>query len=103
MQIIKTWQTETPPMIFGAEPKMRIINQELEFLLVLGDALKGIHNDGWITTILSNHRSPRPYVCQESGLPLSYDPEILREYFDKLPGLQFQRFLGVSSSGGEFS
>ena len=28
---------------------------------------------------------------QESGLPLSYDPEILREYFDGLPGLQFQR------------
>ena len=31
---------------------------------------------------------------QESGLPLSYDPEILREYFDRLPGLQFQRRMG---------
>jgi len=36
---------------------------------------------------------------QESGLPLSYDPEILREYFDKLPGLQFQRILQIVSTG----
>ena len=28
---------------------------------------------------------------QDSGLPLSYDPEILRDYFDRLPGLQLQR------------
>ena len=28
---------------------------------------------------------------QDSGLPLSYDPEILRDYFDRLPGLQVQR------------
>ncbi|CAL1153667.1 unnamed protein product [Cladocopium goreaui] len=36
---------------------------------------------------------------QESGLPLSYDPEILREYFDGLPGLQFQRILQIISTG----
>lgn len=36
---------------------------------------------------------------QESGLPLSYDPEILREYFDGLPGLQFQRIIQIISTG----
>ena len=72
----------------------------MEFLLVRG-ALKGINKDGITTTnysTIGRHLAS----CQESGLPLSYDPEILREYFDKLPGLQFQRLLGWVG-GGDFS
>ncbi|CAK9054188.1 Uncharacterized protein sll0005 [Durusdinium trenchii] len=36
---------------------------------------------------------------QESGLPLSYDPEILRDYFDRLPGIQLQRIVQIVSTG----
>ena len=85
----------------GAEPKNQdCATDQNEFLLVRG-ALKGIHKDGVTTT---NYSTMGRHLasCQESGLPLSYDPEILREYFDKLPGLQFQRFLGWVE-GGDFS
>ncbi|CAJ1405163.1 unnamed protein product [Effrenium voratum] len=36
---------------------------------------------------------------EESGLPLTYDPTILADYFDRLPGVQLQRILQIISTG----
>ncbi|CAE7810969.1 unnamed protein product [Symbiodinium sp. CCMP2456] len=36
---------------------------------------------------------------EDTGLPLTYDPEILKEYFDRLPGVQLQRMLQIVSTG----
>ena len=51
----------------------------------------GLLNTIWFQSQLASRGSSGGHVGQESGLPLSYDPEILREYFDGLPGLQLQR------------
>ena len=46
------------------------------------------------TTTLHVHE----LVQQDTGLPLTYDPEILKEYFDRLPGVQLQRMLQIVST-----
>mmetsp|Transcript_11709 Transcript_11709/g.20742 ORF Transcript_11709/g.20742 Transcript_11709/m.20742 type:complete len:849 (+) Transcript_11709:47-2593(+) len=37
---------------------------------------------------------------EDTGLPLTYDPEELKNYFDRLPGVQLQRIFQIMSTGG---
>eukprot|EP00931_Biecheleriopsis_adriatica_P020052 TRINITY_DN134_c0_g1_i1.p1 TRINITY_DN134_c0_g1~~TRINITY_DN134_c0_g1_i1.p1 ORF type:complete len:875 (-),score=160.50 TRINITY_DN134_c0_g1_i1:42-2585(-) len=36
---------------------------------------------------------------EDTGLPLTYDPEELKRYFDRLPGVQLQRIIQIASAG----